>query len=139
MIPQTRGTDPGFDMLGFVLFVDFICLLIVIVGALGIASPDRLIALVRRVQTPSGLYLVAAVRVAMGLALFFAAPASRAPEFVGPLGLIVILIGLVTPLFGLSRFRRLLDAWERMGHVALRIWAALALGFGLFLAYLVTV
>jgi len=125
-------------MLGIVLFVDFICLGIVAVGVLGIVSPDRLIALVRRIQTPAGIYLAAGLRIALGLALFFAAPASRAPEFVGPLGLFVVVIGLITPLFGLERFRRFLDAWERMGSVVLRIWAALALAFGLFLAYLVT-
>ncbi len=120
-----------------VAFILVICLLIVALGALGIVSPARLLALVRRVQTPSGFYLVAALRVALGLALFFAAPSSRAPEFVGPLGIIVVLIGLVTPFFGVDRVRRILDVWSKFGSVFLRLWAALVLAFGLFLAYLV--
>jgi hypothetical protein len=114
-----------------------ICLMIVGIGALGIYSPNRLLALVRRFQTPAGLYLAAALRIVLGVALYQAAPTSRAPDVIGPLGVLVLAIGIVTPLFGVERFRRLLDWWSGLGSFVLRCWAAIALAFGAILAYAV--
>ena len=48
-------------------------------GALGVASPERLIAILRRYETPGGLRVSAVVRVVLGVALFLAAPTSKAP------------------------------------------------------------
>ena len=114
-----------------------ISLLIVAVGALGIISPPRLLAAVRHVQTPAGLYAIAALRLVFGAALFLAAPTSRAPETVRIVGIVVFVAGLTTPLFGLERFRRLLDWGAGLGPAVIRGWASLALGFGLLLAYAV--
>lgn len=110
-------------------------LLIVALGALGIASPSRLLGLVRRFQTPAGLYLAAGVRVALGVALFFAAPTSRAPEFIRILGVVIIVAGLITPFIGLERVRKLVDWWSARGATFVRAWAAFACAFGLVLAY----
>jgi hypothetical protein len=104
-------------------------------GALGVVSPARLINFVRYFQTPSGLYLAAALRVVMGLALFFAAPASRAPEALRILGVFIIAAGVLIPFIGLERFRRFFDWWSALGSTILRAWAAFALGFGLLLSY----
>jgi uncharacterized membrane protein HdeD (DUF308 family) len=112
-----------------------ICLLAAAFGALGIASPSQLLALVRRFQTPIGLYFAAGIRVLFGLALLFAAPTSRAPALIYILGIFVIVIGLITPFFGLERFRRLLDWWSAQGPAFVRGWAVVALLFGLSLAY----
>ena len=112
-----------------------ICLLTAAFGALGIASPSRLLALVRRLQTPIGLYFAAGIRVLFGVALLFAAPTSRAPGLIYILGVFIIIIGVITPFFGLERFRRLLDWWSAQGSAFVRGWAVLALLFGLSLAY----
>ncbi len=112
-----------------------ICLLTAAVGALGIASPSRLVDMVRSFQTPMGLYFAAALRVVLGVALFFAAPTSRAPDLIRILGVVIIVIGVLTPFFGLERFRRLLDWWSAQGSAFIRAWAVLALAFGLSLAY----
>jgi hypothetical protein len=104
-------------------------------GALGVVSPALLINYVRYFQTPSGLYLAAALRVVMGLALLFAAPASRAPEVLRILGVFIIAAGLLIPFIGLERFRRFVDWWSARGSTFVRAWAAFALGFGLLLAY----
>ena len=112
-----------------------ICLLLSALGALGVASPSRLLGVVRNFQTPMGLYFVAALRVVLGVALFFAAPTSRAPDLIRILGVVIIVMGAVTPLFGLERFRRLLDWWSAQGSAFIRAWAVLALAFGLSLAY----
>jgi hypothetical protein len=112
-------------------------LAIACLGALGVVSPERLLATVRRFQTPTGLYVAAAIRVALGVALFVAAPTSRAPETLRVFGGVVVGIGLMTPLFGLARYRRLLDWWMSRGSGFVRAWAAIALAFGLLLAYAV--
>ena len=112
-----------------------ICLLASAFGALGIASPSRLLGVVRYLQTPAGLYFAAGIRVLLGVALLFAAPASRAPGLIFILGVVIIVIGGITPFFGLERFRRLLDWWSAQGSAFIRGWAVLALVFGLSLAY----
>ena len=112
-----------------------ICLLTSAFGALGIASPSRLLGAVRYLQTPMGLYFAAGIRVLLGVALLFAAPTSRAPGPIYILGVFIIVIGVITPFFGLERFRRLLDWWSAQGSAFIRGWAVLALVFGLSLAY----
>ena len=112
-----------------------ICLLTAAFGALGIASPSRLLGVVRYVQTPMGLYFAAGIRVLLGAALLFAAPTSRAPGLIYILGVVIIVIGVITPFFGLERFRRLLDWWSAQGSAFIRGWAVLSFLFGLSLAY----
>ena len=112
-----------------------ICLLTSAIGALGIVSPSRLLGVVRHLQTPMGLYFAAGIRVLLGVALLFAAPTSRAPDLIYILGVFIIVIGVITPFFGLKRFRRLLDWWSARGSAFIRGWAVLALLFGLSLAY----
>jgi hypothetical protein len=112
-----------------------ICLLTAAFGALGIASPSRLLGVVRYFQTPMGLYFAAAIRVLLGVALLFAAPTSRAPGLIYIVGVVIIVIGVITLFFGLERFRRLLDWWSAQGTAFVRGWAVLALLFGLSLAY----
>ena len=121
--------------MAFVAFA--ICLLIAAVGAVGILSPDGLVGIVRRFQTPTGLYVAAALRLVLGAALFVSAPGSRAPETLHVLGVLIIVAGLITPLFGIERFRKLLDWWSSLGGGFLRAWGAAALVLGLWLAYAV--
>lgn len=121
--------------MAFVAFA--LSLLIAVFGGLGLISPDRLVGVVRRFQTPTGLYVAAAIRVVLGVALFLAAPTSRAPELLHVLGVVIFVAGLVTPLFGVDRFRRLLDWWSALGPGFLRFWGASALVLGLLLAYAV--
>ncbi len=119
-------------------FVAFaLSLLIAALGGLGVVSPDRLVDVVRRFQTPTGLYVAAAIRIVLGVALFFAAPTSRAPELLRVLGVVILVAGLITPMFGLDRFRRLLEWWLSLGAGFRRAWAAITLVLGLLLAYAV--
>jgi hypothetical protein len=90
---------------------------------------------VRSIQTPIGLYFAAGLRVLLGVALLFAAPPSRAPGLIYIVGVFIIVIGVITPFFGLERFRRLVDWWSVQGSAFVRGWAVLALLFGLSLAY----
>src|SRR4029077_165922 len=77
--------------------------LFMLVSAIGFAAPDLRLSLERTVITPAGLYAIAALRIAIGLVFVLAAPASRAPRTLRVLGLIVIIAGLTTPGFGVTR------------------------------------
>ena len=106
-------------------------------GALGVLSPTRLLGVARHLQTPAGLYAAAALRLVLGLALFLAAPSSRAPEVVRVLGIVIIVAGLITPFFGLARLRSLLEWGSALGPGVIRVWGSFAFAFGLLLAYAV--
>ena len=110
--------------------------LIVALGALGVVSPQRLLALVERSQSERGLYAVAAIRVVMGVVLFLAAAGSRAPAFLRILGVIAVLAGVVTPFFGIERVQAVLSWWSLRAPVVLRSWclAVVLLGAAIILA-----
>jgi hypothetical protein len=80
-------------------------------------------------------YIASANRLLMGAALVFAAPASRSPGVLHTLGVFIFVAGLVTLFFGPKRFRWLVDWWSAHGPAVARIWAALALVLGVYLAY----
>jgi len=115
-----------------------VALFTIVVGIVGLVSPDSVTTL-RRLYfaTPGRLYPAAAVRVAMGLVLILAAPASRAPKTLRALGAVVYMQGLAATLLGPDRARAILE-WETMQGTLLRVGAAVALATGGFVAFAVT-
>ena len=111
-----------------------VAILIMVVGIVGVFSPDSLIAVGRYVLTPVGLYAIAAVRIGIGLVLMLAAPGSRAPKTLRALGAIVFVAGLATPLFGVDRARAVADWAATQGTGLLRVGAVMALALGGFIA-----
>lgn len=122
--------DAEMTLVAFVL-----CLFGAAVGALGAASPSRLLDAVRKAQTARGLILLGALRVLSGIALLSAASASKAPGLIAVVGVIVILKGATLPLMGIERVCKILDWWSTRGSLFLRLWALLAVIIGLALAY----
>jgi hypothetical protein len=114
-----------------------IALFVMVVGTVGLFTPDSLIAVGRYVVTPIGLYAVAALRVAMGLLLMMVARISRAPKTLRAVGAVVIVAGLTTPLFGVERVRAMLDWEATQGTALIRTVAGLLLAGGAFLAFAV--
>lgn len=116
----------------------FVALFIVIVGVVGMFRPDALLSFRFYVLTPGGLYAVAALRAGMGLVLLLAAPTSRAPRMLRALGVVLLIAGLATPLFGVERARAVFDWEATQGTTALiRIGAVLAVALGGFVAFAV--
>ena len=114
-----------------------VALFVMVVGVAGVVSPESLLAVGRYVVTPVGIYLIAALRVGIGLLLMLVAGTTRAPRIVRTLGAFVFVAGIVTPLFGVDRSRAILD-WEAMhGTAPIRVGAVLALALGGYLAYVV--
>jgi hypothetical protein len=114
-----------------------LCLFVAILGALGLASPERFTGVVRRFQTLTGLYVAVAFRLVLGVALFVSAPDSRNPDLLRILGVLFFMGGLVLPLIGPARFRWILEFFVELGPGVTRAWGALALVLGLLLAYAV--
>jgi hypothetical protein len=113
-------------------------LFIAAMGGLGMVSPARLLSLMRRLQkTPGGLYVAAVVRLVLGVALLLVAPTSRAPDLVRVIGVLAVVAALMTPVVGLARWGRLVDWWSGQASLVIRAWAAIPLGFGLYLAWAV--
>ena len=114
-----------------------ICLFICALGVVGIFSPEKLVEIVRRFASTTGLLVVAAIRIVLGAALYLAAPWSRAPEVLLVLGVFIFVLGVATPFFGVERSRRVLDSWSGQGSDFVRVWAFFTLAFGLWLAHMV--
>jgi hypothetical protein len=114
-----------------------VALFTIVVGMVGIVSPDRVTTVRRQYfATRIGLYAAGAVRVAMGLVLILAAPTSRAPKTLRALGAVVCMQGFAAQLFGLDRARAILE-WEAMHTALLRTGAVVALATGGFVAFAV--
>ena len=116
-----------------------VALFVVVVGLLGIVSPDSVTTVRRQYfATPVGLYAAGAVRVAMGLVLILVARVSHAPKILRTLGALMCAQGLSATLLGLDHARAIME-WEGMqGHVLLRAGAGVALASGGFIVFAVT-
>jgi hypothetical protein len=117
-------------------FVVGLC--IAAVGAVGILAPSILVALGQHFVTSGPFYVVAAVRVAVGLLLLSVAAVSRAPRALRVLGWVIVAVGITTALTGLlaiGEARAAIEWWSRQGPGLVRGTAVLLLALGGFVAY----
>jgi len=105
------------------------------VSAISFAVPDLKLSLERSIMTPTGLDAIAVLRIAIGLVFVFAAPASRAPRTLRVLGLVVIIAGLMTPWFGVTRAQATLNWVASAGPLLMRLDACVGMAMGGFLVY----
>jgi len=114
-----------------------VALFTIVVGVLGIVSPDS-VTTARRLYfaTPLGLYTAAAVRVAMGLVVILFAPHSRTPKTLRALGAVMCVQALSATLLGPDRARAILE-WESTHTALLRAGAVVAVAAGGFLVFAV--
>ncbi|HEY7188296.1 MAG TPA: SgcJ/EcaC family oxidoreductase [Vicinamibacterales bacterium] len=116
-----------------------VALLSIIVGIVGIVSPDRGMTLRRLYFASPGLfYAVVAVRFASGLGLILFAASSRWPFTLRVIGVVVCLQGLAATLLGFDHAHAIME-WEGMqGPTLLRAGAAVSLLTGAFIVFAVT-
>jgi hypothetical protein len=113
------------------------CAAIIALGAVGIASPASMRAVFEQFTTRGGLVVAGLVRIAIGVALLLAAPASRAPRGLRAFGAFIVLAGLATPFIAIEHVRSIVDWWSAQGGVFMRAWAAFALAIGATLVFFV--
>jgi hypothetical protein len=117
-------------------FVLGLCILAV--GAGGILAPSSLVWTAQHFATLDEFLGLAIVRVAFGLVLISAAPASRTPKALRVLGFIVVLAGITTAIIGLvgiERARAMIDWWLQQGPAVIRLTGVPIMVLGGFVAY----
>jgi hypothetical protein len=119
------------------LLATVMALLIAAMGVLGVAFPSVLLEFGQSLQTPSALLAAAAIRIVFGAVLVWVASASRMPRTLRVIGFLVIVGGILTPVFGVERFQAILNWFSSQGPLLMRAWASTAVVFGVFVAYVV--
>jgi hypothetical protein len=117
-----------------------VALFAIVIGVVGILSPDSLTMARRYLLDRPGvvLYVAGLIRVAMGLVLIVFAPRSRTPRILRVMGGIMALQGIVPQFIGIDRERVIFEQEVMLGHAALRVGAVIALASGCFVAFVVT-
>jgi hypothetical protein len=104
-------------------------LALAVLGFIALAAPSAVLDFGRFLSTSTGLYVAAAVRVLFGAVLLAAAPASRWPLALRVLGAVLLLAGVLTPVFGLDRSAAMIG-WASDHRIVLRAWGVVALALG---------
>jgi hypothetical protein len=110
------------------------------VGAVGILAPSGLVWVAQQFVTSGGFgfYVIATVRIALGLILISVAPDSRAPKALLVLGYVILILGITTALTGLMAIgpaQGAIEWWLQQGSVVFRLTALLVLALGGFIAF----
>lgn len=108
------------------------------VGALCAAAPALMIASTPHLLTTTGLYVIGALRLGMGLALFWAARLSRFPRMLKGLGVLLAVAGAATPIVGVERSRAVMEFGIAQGSLSIRVAGLVLLCVGAFIGYAVT-
>ena len=108
------------------------------IGLIGAAAPSLVLEFGQSLLTPTALYVVAALRICIGIVLVRVAPASRHPKILPVVGILIIIAGVLTPFFGVDRSRAVFDWLSSQGPLFVRLGAGVAAAFGLFIVYAVT-
>ena len=103
---------------------------ILLIGVWGVLAPSRIADFVTRFGSKSGLWFAASIRLVFGLALWFAAPASRAPFSLQVLGVIALLAAVILPFMGVDHFKARIDWWTKLSPTVMRFNCLLAVAFG---------
>ncbi|HEV2047554.1 MAG TPA: hypothetical protein VGQ95_13280 [Chthoniobacterales bacterium] len=112
-----------------------LCLFVAATGVLAIFAPARANDLARLFSNRPGLYTATAIRLVLGAGLLFVAEDSRAPLALRIFGAIILFVGVLMPLLGLDRHRRMINWWLSVGRPIQLVWGGFALAFGIFLIY----
>jgi len=107
--------------------------ILVAIGVATALAPDAVIALSRKLVSPVGIYVAAAMRCAMGLALLLIARGSRAQAVLRTMGVVLVLAGIVFPFFGVESSKSRIE-WEADHLFFLRLEGLLFL-WGGFVIY----
>jgi hypothetical protein len=110
-------------------------LLLAAFGLVGMVVPADWLAFGTRAVTSTGLYVIAGIRVCLGLVLMNAAATSRMPRTLRVLGIVVVIAGIATPPFGVERSLAVAHWWASQEPWALRIGPAFVVALGGFMAF----
>ena len=101
----------------------------------GLVRPDALARMVRYSFSPSGLYVVAVVRLAIGLIFFLAASDSRAPRTLRVIGVLICVISVALGFLTIEYGDALREWWVIHGAGFVQVAVLFAFAVGDFVAY----
>jgi hypothetical protein len=108
--------------------------LIALIGLAVIIAPSTLKKALWSFIESDRFYLIAIVRIVLGVLFLLAAGQTRSPLFINIVGVFMILAGLLIPVLGKTRVRAVAEWWMKKGDGMLRVWGVMALLFGVILA-----
>jgi hypothetical protein len=114
-----------------------VAVLLLLQGVVGLVLPDIFAGVVSFMQRPPAIYGAVIVRIAIGCVLLAAAGASRMPMFLRIFGGLVLMGGLLTPIWGTYFAEVILGWWSSQGSGLVRVFAAGALALGFCVGYAV--
>jgi hypothetical protein len=100
--------------------------LLIVQGLGGIVAPDTFVDVVRFFQTPSIVYVAAALRIAIGIVLLSAVIESRLRIFLRVFGVFVVIGGVLTPVVGVQFAHAILALWASRGPGLVRLFAVVS-------------
>lgn len=109
--------------------------LMILLGLTGVFWPEGLMKIGQYSLTPVGLYVVATVRLVVGVVFFLAASASRKPRTLRILGVLICLAGVATAVMTVERAQALADWWLAHGLGFVRVTAVGVMIVGGFVAH----
>jgi hypothetical protein len=107
--------------------------LLILLGLTGVLWPEGLLDLVKYSFTSTGIYVIAITRMVLGALLLVAASATRTPNTIRVIAVIIFLAGVATALINPERAQLLKDWWVSHGPDTLRIAACFPLAVGFFI------
>lgn len=111
----------------------------IVVGLLslwGIVATAPLLATVRGVLDKVwGMPFAVGVRIILGVALLFAAPASKFPVLFNWLGVLALIAAAALPVLGRARMLSVLDWFQARPSFVIRLWLVCGALFGIFMVY----
>ncbi len=118
-----------------ILFVQLVGAVFAAFGIVGVLMPKRFGAMANFWTAPGRVYLGAAIRLALGAAFIWAAPATRFPNVVLVVGWIAVAAGIVTAMIPQPVVARMATGIIGLKPVAIRTIGAAAMGLGALLIY----
>ena len=116
------------------MIVTALGMLIVLIGAVGLVDPRRLIALVRHWHGPTRFMLAVGVRLGLGVLLLVVAPDCRLPVVIQAVGGVSIVAAGVLLVVGRSRLDTFIEWWLGRPEL-LCVSGATAVALGALLVY----
>lgn len=105
-------------------------MVIVVMGLFGLAAPEAFIKAIEFFQVGRRVYAVAAIRLVVGAVIYLAAPDARWPRAVRVLGVLLLVLGVLTPIAG-GPLPSVEFGWWAMDFI--RPWALSTIVLGLFI------
>ena len=110
-------------------------ILIIALGAYGIASPSGVLSLAQHFASGSGIAVGFLLRFVFAIALWLSADASATPAAFRVLSVVSLLGAISLPAMGEKRLSAFIARWSDLPTWSLRAWLGAALVFGLFVLW----